>query len=102
MLSALVVLAVAVGIAFAGSADRVAAGITVAGVNVGGLSAEDAQAKLESVAARHASEPVVFTAAEYRFNVRPAALEVEGNWAAAAEEAVERGNTPFPLLDHER
>jgi vancomycin resistance protein YoaR len=96
-LSALVVLAVAVGIAFAGSADRVAAGITVAGVNVGGLSAGDAQAKLENVAARHASEPVVFTAAEYRFNIRPAALEVEGNWAAAAEEAVERGNMPFPL-----
>jgi len=102
VLSALVVLAVVVGIAFAGSADRVAAGISVAGVSVGGLSAEDAQAKLENVAARHASEPVVFTAAEYRFNIRPAALEVEGNWAAAAEEAVERGNTPFPLRGLER
>ena len=85
-----------------GSADRVAAGVTVAGVNVGGLSAEEAQAKLENVAARHASEPVVFTAAEYRFTIRPAALEVEGNWAAAAEEAVERGDAPFPLRGLER
>ena len=101
-MSVLVALAVVAGIAFAGSPDRVAAGITVAGVNVGGLNAEDAQAKLENVAARHASEPGVFTAAEYRFNIRPAALEVEGNWAVAAEEAVERGDAPFPLRGLER
>ena len=101
-LSALVVLAVAVGIVFAGSGDRVAAGITVGGVNVGGLSAEEAQARLERVAARYASEPVAFTAAEQRYRIRPAALEVHGDWAAAAEEAVERGDAPLPLRGLER
>jgi vancomycin resistance protein YoaR len=102
VLSALVVLAVVVGIAFAGSASRVAAGVTVEGVSVGGLTAEEAQAKLESVAARHASEPAVFTAAEHTYRIRPAALEIEGDWAAAAGEAVERGSAPFPLRGLER
>jgi vancomycin resistance protein YoaR len=101
-LSALVVLAVVAGIAFAGSAGRVAAGITVAGVSVGGLTADEAEAKLESVAVRYASEPVVFTAAEQRYRIRPNALEVEGNWAAAAEDAVDRGDAPFPLRGLER
>ncbi len=91
-----------VGIAFAGSASRVAAGITVAGVSVGGLTADEAEAKLEAVAARYASEPVVFTAAEERYSIRPAALEVEGDWAAAADEAVDRGDAPFPLRGLER
>jgi len=101
-LSVLVVLAVVAGIAFAGSVSHVAAGITVGGVSVGGLTADEAQTKLGAVAARYASEPVVFTAAEHRYRIRPAALEVEGNWAAAAEEAVDRGDAPFPLRGLER
>ena len=101
-LSVLVLLAVVAGIAFAGSAGRVAAGITVGGVSVGGLTADEAEAKLQAVAARHASEPVVFIAAEQRYRIRPAALEVEGDWAAAAEEAVDRGDAPFPLRGLER
>jgi vancomycin resistance protein YoaR len=101
-LSVLVVLAVVAGIAFAGSAGRVAAGVTVEGVSVGGLSAEDAQAKLERIAARYADQPVVFTAAEYEYTIRPASLDVEVDWAAAAEAAVERSDAPFPLRGLER
>jgi vancomycin resistance protein YoaR len=102
VLAVLVVLAVIAGIAFAGSASRVAAGITVEGVSVGGLTAEEAQAKLENLAERYASRPVVFTAAERRYRIRPESLEVEANWALAAEEAVERGDAPFPLRGLER
>ena len=98
----LVVLAVVAGIAFAGSAGRVAAGVTVDGVSVGGLSAEEAQAKLEPIAARYAKRPVVFTAAEREYWIRPAALEVEVDWAAAAQAAVERSDAPFPLRGLER
>jgi vancomycin resistance protein YoaR len=101
-LAVLVVLAVAAGIVFAGSADRVAAGVSVAGVNVAGLSAAEAQEKLETVADRHASRPVLFAAGEERFSVKPAALDVQGDWAAAAQEAVERGDAPFPLRGLER
>ncbi|HSE81837.1 MAG TPA: VanW family protein [Gaiellaceae bacterium] len=102
LLAVLVVLAVVAGIAFAGSADRVAAGVAVDGVSVGGLTAEEAQAKLERVAARYASQPVVFTAAEQEFRIRPTALEVQADWAAAAAEAVERGDAPFPVRGLER
>jgi vancomycin resistance protein YoaR len=102
VLAVLIVLAVVAGIAFAGSAGRVAAGITVEGVSVGGLTAEEAQAKLENVAERYASQSVVFTAAERRYRIRPEALEVEANWALAAEEAVERGDAPFPVRGLER
>jgi vancomycin resistance protein YoaR len=98
----LIVLAVVAGIAFAGSADRVAAGITVEGVSVGGLNAEEAQAKLERVARRYASEPVVFTAAEREYRITPAALDVRADWAAAADEAVDRGDAPFPVRGLER
>jgi vancomycin resistance protein YoaR len=90
------------GIAFAGSPSHVAAGITVEGVSVGGLTAEEAQAKLEARAARYASQPVVFTAVEREFKIWPEALEVEADWALAAEQAVDRGDAPFPIRGLER
>ena len=93
----LLVLAVAVGIAFAGSASRIAAGVTIQGVNVGGLTAEEAEAKLEALAARYATRPVVFTADDEEFPIRPEALEVEANWAAAVEEALAEGDAPLPF-----
>jgi vancomycin resistance protein YoaR len=98
----LAVLALIVGIAFAGSASHVAAGVKVEGVSVGGLTAEEAQAKLEKVAARYASQPVVFTAAEQQFKIRPESLALEADWAVAAEEAVDRGDAFFPIRGLER
>ena len=95
--AALVVLAVAAGIVLAGSPSRIAAGVSIQGVNVGGLTAEEAQAKLEAIAGRYADKPVLFTADEERFSVRPEALDVRVDWAAAAEAAVERSDAPFPL-----
>ena len=86
----LVVLAVVAGVAFAGSADRIAAGVSIQGVNVGGLTAAEAEAKLEALAVRYADEPVVFTAENEQFMVRPEALEVQANWAGAVEEALDR------------
>jgi vancomycin resistance protein YoaR len=102
VLAVLIILAVIAGIAFAGSASHVASGIKVDGVSVGGLTAEEAQAKLEKVAARYASQPVVFTAAEQEFKVRPKALALEADWEAAAAEAVDRGDAPFPIRGLER
>jgi vancomycin resistance protein YoaR len=101
-LAVLVVLAVVAGIAFAGSTSHVAAGIEVEGVSVGGLTAEEAQAKLEARAARYQSLPVVFTAAERQVRIRPEALEVDADWALAAQQAVERGDAPFPIRGLER
>ena len=96
-LALLVVLAVVAGVAFAGSADRIAAGVSIQGVNVGGLTAAEAEAKLEALAVRYADEPVVFTAENEQFMVRPEALEVQANWAGAVEEALDQGDGPLPL-----
>jgi vancomycin resistance protein YoaR len=90
------------GIVFAGSGDHIAAGVTVSDLKVGGLTPEEAQAKLEATAKRYASIPVVFTAAERRFTLRPAALDVEADWAAAAQEAVDRGDGPLPIRGLQR
>ncbi len=96
-LAAVVVLAVVAGVAFAGSASRIAAGVSIQGVNVGGLTAEEARAKLEALAASSATVPVVFTADDQRFRIRPDALEVEANWAAAVDEALAQGDGPIPV-----
>jgi len=101
-LGILVVLALAAGIVFAGSADRVAAGVSVEGVKLGGLTAAEAHAELEATAARYASVPVVFTAGERRFRVRPQALDVKADWAAAAQAAVDRGDAPLPFRGLQR
>jgi hypothetical protein len=91
------VLLLAAGLAFAGSAGSIAAGITVAGVNVGVLSEEEAQARLATTARRYASVPVVFTAGGQRFALRPAALDVHGDWNAAAAAAVDEGDGSLPF-----
>jgi len=96
-LAGVVLLLLAAGLVFAGSAGSIAAGITVAGVNVGGLSEEEAQARLEATARRYASVPVAFTAGGKRFALRPAALDVRGDWNAAAAEALEEGGGARPL-----
>ena len=51
----------ALGFAYAGSADVVADGVTVSGQDVGGLSAAEAETKLSTRAQALSSEPVVFT-----------------------------------------
>ncbi|MGH3019998.1 MAG: VanW family protein [Gaiellaceae bacterium] len=96
-LAAVLLILLAAGLLFAGSAGSIAAGITVAGVNVGGLGEEEAQARLEATARRYASVPVVFTAGGKRFALRPAALDVQADWNAAAAEALDEGDGPLPL-----
>jgi vancomycin resistance protein YoaR len=98
----LVLLALVTGFVFAGSASHIAAGVKIAGVNVGGLTAEEAQARLEEAARRSESVPVVFTAGGATFPLRPSDVEARGNWAAAVDEALEKGDGPVPLRGLER
>jgi len=60
-----------VGFLFAGSPARIAAGVRVAGVNVGGLTASQATAKLERQASAVSQVPVVFTAVGHTWSLRP-------------------------------
>jgi vancomycin resistance protein YoaR len=83
--------AIALGLLYAGSPDRIAEGITIDGVDVGGLTAKAARTKLERRADRLAAVPVVFRAGGKRFQIRPRDLGVELDWAAGVDRAIAKG-----------
>src|SRR5438270_522868 len=68
---------VVLGLVFAGSPTRIASGVRVDGIDVGGLSASQARGLLEGKAAALSSRPAVFVAGDKRFSVRPAELGVQ-------------------------
>ncbi|MGH3024730.1 MAG: VanW family protein [Gaiellaceae bacterium] len=96
-LGGLLLLLLLVGFAFAGSAGTIAAGVTVAGVDLGGMTAAEAQDELEARARRLSNVPVVFTAGDESFRLRPETLDVEANWGAAVNEAVDESGGLLPL-----
>jgi vancomycin resistance protein YoaR len=86
--AALLVAATAVlGLAFAGSPARIAAGVEIAGVEVGGLTPAQARRLLEARAQRFADVPVTFTDGSRSWKIRPSRLGVRVNWGAAVESA---------------
>ena len=85
------------GLAFAGSPDRIAAGVRVAGVNLGGLTSGQAVAKLEARARAVTNVPVVFVADGHRWRLRPGNLGVEADWAAAVKLAQQHGDGFGPV-----
>jgi vancomycin resistance protein YoaR len=99
----LVLLAVlALGFAYSGSEDVVAGGVKVSGVEVGGLDAQHAQAKLAARADVLATEPVVFSGAGRKWSIAPAQLAVKGDWDAASKDALARGDGAAPFRGLER
>lgn len=101
-LAAVFVLAALVGQIFAGSTSRLAEGITIAGVDVGGLPADEALARLEAQAAALAHEPVAFTAVGQRFEIDAATLGVRADWAGAVESAQREGEGFGPVRGFKR
>jgi vancomycin resistance protein YoaR len=87
-----IVAGILLGLAFAGSPDRIAAGVRVAGINVGGLTSGQATAKLEARARAIANVPIVFVAGTRRWRLRAANLGVEADWAAAVRLAQQHGD----------
>ncbi len=99
MLRRLVLLAVSLaaasvvlGLVFAGSPTKIANGVRIDGVDVGGLESTAARRLLEGRSARLAGLPVVFTAGGRRFSIRPEALGVEPDWKAAIDAAQRQGD----------
>ena len=80
-----------VGLAFAGSPDRIAEGVRIAGVDVGGLTKGEAIARLEARSRAVANVPVVFTANGRRWRASPNDLGVQAQWKAAVERAQSEG-----------
>jgi vancomycin resistance protein YoaR len=93
---------VVLGLVFAGSPNRIAAGVRIEGVSVGGLTASQARARLERRAAARAQVPVVFTAAGHVWRLRPVTLGVETDWNTAAKLALNEGDGLGPIRGFRR
>ena len=96
------VLAALVGLAFAGSSARLAEGVTVAGIDVGGLTQAEALNVLENRAERVATVPVVFTAGEDRFPIKASTLGVRADWSAAITSAMQESEGFGPVRGYKR
>ena len=84
-------MAALLGFAFAGSTTKLPAGTRIAGVPVSGLDADDARLRLERRADRLRHVPVEFVAAGKTWRIKPSALGVDVDWAAAVEAARRQG-----------
>jgi vancomycin resistance protein YoaR len=91
------VLVLAFSLAYAGSRTRLADGTTIAGVDVGGLTATEATQALRSRAAALVDTPVVFVAPGYRLAIDASKLGIVANWHAAVEAAQDEGDGFGPV-----
>jgi vancomycin resistance protein YoaR len=96
------ILVALVGLAFAGSPARIAEGVTIAGIEVGGLTTNEARRLLEQRSEQVAREPVVFTAGDDRFPIKATTLGVEADWATALETASREGEGFGPVRGFRR
>jgi vancomycin resistance protein YoaR len=98
----LAILGILLGVAFAGSPSKLAEGVRIAGVDVGGLSASEARHRLEQRSRALESVPVVFTAGEREFRIKPVTLGVRVDWNAAVSAAHRQGEGFGPLRGFRR
>jgi len=95
--AAAALVAVLVGLAFAGSRQRLAEGTHVAGVDVGGLSRAAAVARLDQRFAEVSAKPVAFVAGNRTFTFAADQLGVEPDWAGAVAAASRAGGGIGPV-----
>jgi vancomycin resistance protein YoaR len=98
----LAVLIALVGLAFAGSAARLADGVAIAGVDVGGLTPKEARVLLERRFDKVARVPVVFTAGGKSYPIKATTLGVEADWASALQTAAREGEGFGPVRGFRR
>jgi vancomycin resistance protein YoaR len=98
----LVAVALVAGLLFAGSSQHVAAGVHVAGVNVGGMTLDEARTLLEKRANAVLRAPVTFRAGGHTFKVTPDSLGVRVDWAAAVAAARREGEGFGPFRGFKR
>jgi len=101
-LALLAVLAALLGLAFAGSEARIAKGVQIAGVDVGGLTRKEARSVLVNRFERVERTPIVFTAGGREFPIKATTLGVEADWAAAIESAAREGEGFGPVRGFKR
>jgi vancomycin resistance protein YoaR len=103
IVAVLAALAVTVlGLAFAGSPNRLADGIRVAGVDVGGMTPGRAKSVLEERSQALADEPVTFRVGSRTWSLEPRHLGVRVDWDAAVDAVRRQGNGFGPLRGFRR
>jgi vancomycin resistance protein YoaR len=93
----LLVTAAAVGFVYAGSSARIASGVRIAGVDVGGLSAAGARAELRRRASAVAGVPLSVHVGRRTFSVARSEIGVRPDWATAAAAAISRSGGFGPI-----
>jgi vancomycin resistance protein YoaR len=100
--SCALVLALLVGLAFAGSRSELAAGTEVAGVDVGGLTKHEAVGKLDTLFERQSARPATFVAGDNTYSFAANQLAVQPDWSAAVAAAQRAGDGFGPLRGFRR
>jgi vancomycin resistance protein YoaR len=90
-------MAVVVAWAIAGSPDRIAEGVRIAGVDVGGMSTSEAKRALARRSAQLANTPVVLITGNRRWKIAPAKIGLRVNWDAAVQAARRDGDGFGPV-----
>jgi vancomycin resistance protein YoaR len=90
------------GLAFAGSPSRLASGVRIAGVDVGGKTPTQARSTLERRAQSLASVPVTFRVGSRSWQMQPRHLGISVDWGAAVDAVRRQGNGFGPLRGFRR
>jgi vancomycin resistance protein YoaR len=90
------------GLAFAGSPSRLADGVRIAGVEVGGMTPGHARSVLDQRSKALADEPVTFRVGSRTWNLEPRHLGVRVDWGAAVDAVRRQGNGFGPLRGFRR
>jgi vancomycin resistance protein YoaR len=94
--------AIVLGLAFAGSPSRIASGVRIAGVDVGGKTPHQARSILERRAEALASVPVTFRVGDRSWQLQPRHLGIQVDWGAAVDAVRRQGNGFGPLRGFRR
>jgi vancomycin resistance protein YoaR len=98
----LVLVVTALGLAFAGSPSRLASGVRIAGVDVGGKTTREARAILARRAGALASVPVTFRVGSRSWSLEPRRLGIRVDWGAAVDAVRRQGEGFGPLRGFRR
>jgi vancomycin resistance protein YoaR len=90
------------GLAFAGSPSRLANGVRIAGVDVGGKTARQARSILQRRSDTLASVPVTFRVGSRTWELQPRHLGIRVDWGAAVDAVRRQGNGFGPLRGFRR
>ena len=85
------------GLAFAGSEERLPPGSQIAGVDVSGKTSSEARSLLDKRSAELGQTPVTFTAGGKSWRVKPDSVLVDVDWGSAVEAARRQGEGFGPL-----